>query len=83
MNEAALAVDRFYAETCASIRATDEISFKLMGLVPFVSGAALLTFFLKESRGLSRLLLTRPVREYGFHGRKNFVIECHVYSHSI
>jgi hypothetical protein len=49
MNEASLSVDHFYAETCASIRATDEISFKLMGFVPLVSGAALLTLFLKES----------------------------------
>lgn len=48
MNENPLSSDRFYTETCASIRATDEISFKLMGLVPFVSGATLLTFFVKE-----------------------------------
>ena len=48
MNEAPLAADRFYAETCTSIRATDDISFKLMGFVPLVSGATLLTFFLKE-----------------------------------
>lgn len=49
MNEATLSVDRLYAETCINIRATDEISFKLMGFVPLVSGAALLTLFLKES----------------------------------
>ena len=49
MNETPLSVDRLYAETCTNIRATDEISFKLMGFVPLVSGAALLTLFLKES----------------------------------
>ena len=43
-----LSADRVYAETCADIRATDDISFKLMGIVPLVSGATLLTFFLKE-----------------------------------
>ncbi len=48
INEASLSVDRLYAETCTNIRATDEISFKLMGFVPLVSGAALLTLFLKE-----------------------------------
>jgi hypothetical protein len=37
-----------YTETCSSIRTTDDISFKLMGIVPLLSGAALLTFFLKE-----------------------------------
>lgn len=49
MTETPLSADRLYAETCTQIRATDEISFKLMGLVPLVSGAALLTLFLKES----------------------------------
>lgn len=44
-----LSADRLYAETCNSIRATDDISFKLMGFVPLVSGAALLSLFLKES----------------------------------
>jgi hypothetical protein len=48
MNEQTLSAERIYAETCNSIRTTDEISFKLMGLVPLVSGATLLTFFLKE-----------------------------------
>jgi hypothetical protein len=41
--------DRVYAEICSDIRATDDISFKLMGIVPLVSGASVLTFFLKES----------------------------------
>ena len=49
MNEQTLSVERIYAETCNSIRTTDEISFKLMGFVPLVTGATLLTFFLKES----------------------------------
>jgi len=49
MNGTPLSVERLYAETCSSIRATDEISFKLMGFVPLVSGAALLTLFLKET----------------------------------
>jgi hypothetical protein len=48
MTDNILSTDRFYAEICSSIRATDDISFKLMGFVPLVSGAALLTFFLKE-----------------------------------
>src|SRR5687768_10622644 len=48
MGEQTLSAERIYAETCNSIRITDEISFKLMGLVPLVSGATLLTFFLKE-----------------------------------
>ncbi len=49
MTDAPLSADRLYAETCAQIRATDEISFKLMGFVPLVSGAAFLTFFLNAS----------------------------------
>src|SRR5215831_1436885 len=43
-----LAADRVYAETCLNIRATDDISFKLMGIVPLLSGTAILTLFLKE-----------------------------------
>jgi hypothetical protein len=42
-----LSVDRVYAETCSNIRATDDISFKLMGIVPVLSGATLLTLFIK------------------------------------
>jgi YgiT-type zinc finger domain-containing protein len=49
MNEDPLSVERFYTETNNNIRATDDISFKLIGIVPLVSGATLLTFFLKES----------------------------------
>jgi hypothetical protein len=36
------AAERRYTEICASIRETDNISFKLLGFVPFVSGAALI-----------------------------------------
>jgi hypothetical protein len=43
-----LSRDRLYQEIRADIRATDEISFKLMGLVPLVSGAAFLTFFFED-----------------------------------
>lgn len=32
-----------YQEICNDIRTTDDISFKILGLVPFVSGAALAT----------------------------------------
>jgi hypothetical protein len=37
-----------YTQICADIKATDEISFKLLGLVPLVSGAGILTLFLKN-----------------------------------
>ena len=48
MAENVLSTERVYAETWANVRATDEISFKLLGIVPLLSGATLLTFFLKE-----------------------------------
>ncbi len=37
-----------YRETCNNIRATDEISFKLLGLVPLISGAGI--FFISLSK---------------------------------
>jgi hypothetical protein len=37
----ALTVDKQYAEICSSVRATDEISFKLLGLVPLISGGGI------------------------------------------
>jgi hypothetical protein len=37
----ALTAEKLYAELCSSIRTTDEISFKLLGLVPLVSGAGI------------------------------------------
>jgi hypothetical protein len=40
--------DKIYQETRADIRATDEISFKLMGLVPLAAVAAFLALFLEE-----------------------------------
>jgi hypothetical protein len=43
-----LLAEHVYRETCSNIRATDDISFKLMGIVPLLSGASFLTFFLKE-----------------------------------
>jgi len=41
-------LERLYTEICSDIRATDEISFKLIGFVPLVSGAAFLAVFFKE-----------------------------------
>jgi hypothetical protein len=37
----AVTAERRYAEICSNIRATDEISFKLLGLVPLVSGTGI------------------------------------------
>lgn len=42
--------ETIYQEITASIRATDEISFKLLGLVPLVSGTALATLLLQDSK---------------------------------
>ena len=36
-------VEKRYEELCTSIRATDEIRFKLLGPVPLLSGAAIVT----------------------------------------
>lgn len=41
--------EKVYEETIASIRATDDISFKLLGLVPLVSGTAIATLLLKDA----------------------------------
>ena len=48
MPDPPVSADRIYQEVCADIRATDEISFKLMGLVPLVTGAAFLTFCVSD-----------------------------------
>jgi len=40
--------DPQYAEICASIRVTDDISFKLLGLVPLLSGSTILAVLLKS-----------------------------------
>jgi hypothetical protein len=37
-----LSVERYYGELCANIRATDDISFKLLGFVPLISGAGII-----------------------------------------
>ena len=39
---------KLYEQICSDIRATDEISFKLLGLVPLVSGTALITVVLGD-----------------------------------
>ena len=41
--------DRVYQDLCAGIRATDDISFKLIGLVPLLSGAGILTLFINQT----------------------------------
>jgi hypothetical protein len=43
--EVAPSIDRYYSELCLNIRTTDEISFKLMGAVPLVSGAGMTGLF--------------------------------------
>src|SRR5688500_9667686 len=37
-----LSVERYYGELCSNIRATDDLSFKLLGFVPLVSGAGII-----------------------------------------
>ena len=51
-----LGTDKLYEQINANIRATDEISFKLLGLVPLVSGAALGTLVLKDASGIGTRL---------------------------
>lgn len=46
-NHDMISEDRLYQDNAASIRSTDDISFKLLGFVPLISGAAIFTFFLK------------------------------------
>jgi len=41
-NKLGLDVKTIYSEVCTNIRTTDEISFKLLGLVPFASGAGII-----------------------------------------
>jgi hypothetical protein len=59
-----------YSEICADIRTTDDISFKILGLVPFVSGAALATILgthqLREPE-LFFLGLLGAVLTFGFY----------------
>jgi hypothetical protein len=44
-----LTTDTLYTEICASVRYCDDVSFKLLGLVPLVSGAALIGFIVKDN----------------------------------
>jgi hypothetical protein len=37
-----LSVERYYGELCSNIRATDDISFKLLGFVPLISGVGII-----------------------------------------
>jgi len=48
--EATVTLEKIYTELRASIRETDNISFRLLGLVPLVSGATLIGVILKEDR---------------------------------
>lgn len=48
---------KLYDQWCADIRATDEISFKLIGIVPLVSGTGLLTIFLTNGELPPRILI--------------------------
>ena len=41
--------DMFYSEICSKIRATDDISFKLLGFVPLLSGSAIFLLLFKGS----------------------------------
>ena len=45
-----LGADKLYEQLSANIRATDDISFKLLGLVPLVSGAALGALLFKDAQ---------------------------------
>src|SRR6266571_2454828 len=54
--EANLSPDRRFQELCAHIGTTDEISFKLLGLVPLVSGAGIAAVFLKAEVQPSALI---------------------------
>ena len=48
--------DKLYEQLSASIRATDDISFKLLGLVPLVSGAALGALLFKDAQPMAARL---------------------------
>ncbi|HLQ78311.1 MAG TPA: hypothetical protein VK210_13210 [Terriglobia bacterium] len=50
-------LDKIYSEVRAGIRETDNISFKLLGLVPLVSGTAIIALVL-QNQGLSAPLVT-------------------------
>jgi hypothetical protein len=44
----AVGVEKLYEQFCTDIRETDNISFRLLGLVPLVSGTALIALVLRE-----------------------------------
>ena len=48
--------DKLYEQLSANIRATDDISFKLLGLVPLVSGAALGALLFKDAQPMGERL---------------------------
>ena len=48
--------DKLYEQLSANIRATDDISFKLLGLVPLVSGAALGALLFKDAQPMAERL---------------------------
>jgi hypothetical protein len=45
-----LSVERYYSELCSNIRATDDISFKLLGFVPLISGAGIVAVLSAEEK---------------------------------
>lgn len=49
--------EKRYAEICTSIRTTDEISFKLLGLVPLLSGTVMVVLLRAEVKPTPLLLL--------------------------
>jgi len=51
--------DKLYSELCAKIRVTDEISFKLLGFTPLLSGSAIFLLLFKgdELKPLPLVLL--------------------------
>jgi len=51
-----VALDKIYGEVRAAIRETDNISFRLLGLVPLVSGTALIGFVLQSQNPHPALL---------------------------
>jgi hypothetical protein len=55
---------QLYDQVCANIRATDEISFKLLSLVPLVSGGGI-TILLSTNTSLARLPLVVFVGVFG------------------
>lgn len=55
-SESDVSADRRFQELCTHLRTTDDISFKLLGLVPLVSATGIATVFLKAEPRLSALV---------------------------